>query len=111
MRSSFLPIALAALCSCAIAAPPLDSARQQELAYLLKQDCGSCHGMTLRGGLGPPLLSSALAEKPDEYLQIIIAKGVAVRGMPPWKGILSEADINHIIKLLRTNAVVEEQEP
>ena len=27
--------------------------RQEELIYRLRQDCGSCHGMTLKGGLGP----------------------------------------------------------
>ena len=30
----------------------LDTARQAELLYLLKHDCGSCHGMTRKGGLG-----------------------------------------------------------
>jgi mono/diheme cytochrome c family protein len=32
----------------------LDTARQAELLHLLKHDCGSCHGMTRKGGLGPP---------------------------------------------------------
>ena len=34
----------------ASAAPGVD--RQAQLRDLLHQDCGSCHGMTLRGGLG-----------------------------------------------------------
>ena len=34
----------------------VDAARQNELLYFIKHDCGSCHGMTLKGGLGPALL-------------------------------------------------------
>ena len=34
------------------AAEPADS-RQAELTHLVKHDCGSCHGMTMKGGLGP----------------------------------------------------------
>jgi len=34
----------------------ISAERQTELLYLLKQDCGSCHGMTLQGGLGSSLL-------------------------------------------------------
>ena len=29
--------------------------RQTELRNLVHQDCGSCHGMRLTGGLGPAL--------------------------------------------------------
>ena len=37
-------------------------ARQQELVHLVRQDCGSCHGMRLAGGLGPALLPARLAD-------------------------------------------------
>ena len=39
-----------------------DATRQAELRYLLKQDCGSCHGMTMKGGLGPALLPQTLKD-------------------------------------------------
>jgi len=39
---------------CLAAEPP--PARQAALVDLVRQDCGSCHGMTLKGGLGRSLL-------------------------------------------------------
>lgn len=60
------------------------AARQANLLYRLKQDCGSCHGMTLKGGLGPPLLPAALQDKPDEALVEIILNGLPGTPMPPW---------------------------
>lgn len=65
-------------------------ARQAELRYLLAQDCGSCHGLTLRGGLGPALTPPALAGKPAEFLQLTILHGRPGTAMPPWRGILTE---------------------
>jgi len=58
--------------------------RQADLIYRLKQDCGSCHGMTLKGGLGPPLLPAALADKPNDALVEIILDGRPGTPMPPW---------------------------
>jgi len=75
--------------------------RQQELTHLLKHDCGSCHGMTLKGGLGPALLPDSLKEKPDELLFITIREGRAGTPMPPWKTQLTDDDIHWIIQLLR----------
>ncbi len=75
--------------------------RQQELRYLIKHDCGSCHGMTLKGGLGPSLQSLALKNKPDELLFITIKEGRPGTPMPPWKSLLTNDDINIIIKILR----------
>lgn len=59
-------------------------ARQKALIYLLRQDCGACHGITLKGSLGPSLLPEALAGKPDDTLVDIILGGVPGTPMPPW---------------------------
>ena len=59
-----------------------DQARQSELIHLLVQDCGSCHGLTLKGGLGPALLPQNLADKDDEYLAEVILQGVPGTPMP-----------------------------
>lgn len=75
--------------------------RQQELTHLLKQDCGSCHGMTLKGGLGTPLTPDVLADRPDELLYVTIMQGRPGTPMPPWQGILSQEDTRWLIKLLR----------
>jgi len=75
--------------------------RKEALKHLLKHDCGSCHGMTLKGGLGPALLAESLKDKPDELLFITIKEGRPGTPMPPWKSQLNEDDINWIIQLLR----------
>ncbi len=85
----------------------LDAQRQAELRHLLLHDCGSCHGMTLQGGLGPALLPEALAGKPDEFLQHTILNGRAGVPMPPWRDILSEAEVAWLVKVLRKGELHE----
>ena len=58
--------------------------RQGDLLHLLRQDCGSCHGLTLKGGLGPPRLPASLAAQEAESLAQIIRDGVPGPPMPPW---------------------------
>lgn len=98
-----LSVVAALACASAIAASDaaVDAARQAELRYLLEQDCGSCHGMTRKGGLGPALLPQNLADKPDELLIATILHGRAGTAMPPWKGQLSEADAAWLVQQLR----------
>lgn len=70
----------------------IDSTRVAELTHLLKHDCGSCHGMTLQGGLGPALLPNALKIRDIPILTQIILQGRPSLGMPGWKELLSEQD-------------------
>lgn len=85
----------------ALAADPSPE-RQKELVRLVRQDCGSCHGMQLTGGLGLPLTPEALRDKPLEGLAATIHAGRPGTAMPPWKTILSEADIRWIVEKLMT---------
>jgi len=87
----------------AFAEPTAD--RQQELRHLLKHDCGSCHGMTLKGGLGPALLPENLTNKPDEVLKQTIIHGRPPTPMPPWLGILTEEEIEWLVMQLRKGDV------
>lgn len=66
--------------------------RARALEHMVIQDCGSCHGLTLRGGLGRPLTPEALAHAAPEGLAAIILDGVPGTAMPPWRPILSEDD-------------------
>jgi cytochrome c55X len=75
--------------------------RQGELLHLLRHDCGSCHGMTLKGGLGPPLLAAGLEGLPAEGLVAIILDGVPGRPMPPWRGLLPETDAAWLVEQLQ----------
>lgn len=79
----------------------IDSDRGAELLYLLKHDCGSCHGMTLKGGLGPSLLPAALVDKPDELLVTTILDGRANTAMPPWKNMLTQDEAEWLTAQLR----------
>lgn len=75
--------------------------RHLQLRHLLRHDCGSCHGMTLRGGLGPALTPEALAGKPLDYLTTMILRGRAGTAMPGWQGLLSEADAQWLARTLK----------
>jgi len=85
--SAAASLLLAMACG-AQAMPP--EARQKELLELLRQDCGSCHGLTLKGGLGPALLPEALRDKPPEFLAATILYGRPGTPMPPWRSFLEE---------------------
>lgn len=67
-----------------------------ELIHIVRQDCGSCHGLTLQGGLGPALTEAALRNRPPEYLSSTILHGHPGTPMPPFRGILDEADAKWI---------------
>jgi cytochrome c55X len=75
-----------------------DAAR---LANLVRQDCGSCHGLTLRGGLGKPLTSENLTGWNREQLTSIILDGVPGTPMPPWRALLSEGEARWIADRLQ----------
>jgi cytochrome c55X len=78
-----------------------DTARQNELLYLLKHDCGSCHGMTRKGGLGPPLLPDSLRDRPNALLVNTVLDGRPGTPMPPWRAELSEQDVRWLVEAMR----------
>lgn len=80
------------------------SARQAELRSLLKNDCGTCHGLTLQGGMGPSLLPEALVAKPDDLLVTTILAGRKGTAMPPWQPFLNREDALWLVKTLRQSA-------
>lgn|SRR5574340_997031 len=83
------------------AAAAVDAPRAAELVRLVRQDCGSCHGMTLKGGLGPPLLPADLRDKPLDALRYTVAFGRPGTAMPGWNSILSDIEIDWIVRRLR----------
>jgi cytochrome c55X len=76
-------------------------ARQAALVELVRQDCGSCHGLTLKGGLGPPLEPAALADKDADFLSYVILHGRRGTPMPPWREHLSEREAQWIAEQLK----------
>ena len=87
-------------CQLAVADDPSPQ-RQSDLLNLLKHDCGSCHGLPPKGGLGPSLMPEALADKNDQLLLDAIQNGRAGTAMPPWRPFLSLDDSRWLIKQLR----------
>jgi cytochrome c55X len=75
--------------------------RQREIVRLLRQDCGSCHGMRLTGGLGPPLTAQALRDKPPASLTATIVGGRPGTAMPPWRPFLSDAEAAWLVARLQ----------
>ncbi len=74
--------------------------RMQELVHMVRQDCGSCHGLTFRGGLGPALTPDALEGKPYEGLLATLYRGRPGTPMPPFMGILTEEESSWIVRQL-----------
>ena len=75
--------------------------RQRQLIQMVRHDCGSCHGLTLAGGLGPALVPSALTAKSLDYLEAVILRGRAGTAMPGWQGLLSAQDAQWIARSLQ----------
>jgi cytochrome c55X len=96
----FAPAALAAQFTDAAAPSTPTPQRQQALVRLVRQDCGSCHGMTLTGGLGPPLTRQALAERSLDSIVATTLYGRPGTPMPPWRSMLSDGDAQWIAQQL-----------
>jgi cytochrome c55X len=103
-RNVLRPFALLILVTAALGtalAAGIDEPRAGELRHLLVQECGSCHGLTMRGGLGPALTPEALTDRDDIYLRAVILHGVPGTPMPPWSWKLSEEEADWLVNLLR----------
>src|SRR3990172_1071541 len=111
----FTPILAVALVAASFAqarpvvAEPLTQQRQIELINIVKHDCGSCHGLTLKGGLGPPLTRAALTDKPSGLLFNTILLGREHTAMPPWDGLLTRQEVDWLVGQLK-NGIDEPQE-
>jgi len=98
-------ILIAAMLSCALPSSAcadvnISNGRQSELVKLVRNDCGSCHGMTLKGGLGPELLPESLRDKDPESLRETILRGRTDTAMPPWSAFISEIEATWIVEQL-----------
>ena len=108
MRASLISALLVAAPVCALQALPAkadsvtDPARQQALIRMVRQDCGSSHGMQLTGGLGPALTREALADIPFDVVVASIVHGRPGTPMPSWKTLLSVADATWIARQLQS---------
>lgn len=77
-----------------------DPTRQAELVKLVRNDCGSCHGLLLNGGLGPELTPRTLRDKSNESLVATILFGRPGTPMPPWQIFMTETEAEWIVENL-----------
>ncbi len=75
--------------------------RAEKLEHMVIQDCGSCHGLTMKGGLGSPLTPDVLAHAEPEGRALIILDGVPGTAMPRWRPVLSEDEALWIARYLK----------
>jgi cytochrome c55X len=98
---------------CALALPLARAAdgpaepRRSEIVHMVRQDCGSCHGLTMKGGLGPSLLPAALKEKSAEQLRFVVLHGRRGTAMPPWSRFLTDAEAAWVVDMLRNGLPVD----
>ena len=80
-------------------APDEAAAKKGESVY--KQNCGTCHGETGRGGQAPSLVRSVLVlhDEKGEEIGPVIKNGRPQAGMPAFGG-LSADDVNNISQYL-----------
>ncbi len=100
MSPAAAAFALLALLNGSAAAEPAP-ARQQTLVRMVRQDCGSCHGMRLTGGLGPALTPAALAGLSADNVAATIFHGRPGTPMPPWRAMLDEQEARWIAERLQ----------
>jgi cytochrome c55X len=98
-------LSLLLLAASAVADQPAPQ-RVAALRHLLVQDCGSCHGLTLAGGLGPPLSPDRLAGKPAELLVQTILDGRPGTAMPPWRPFITPQEAAWLVEQLKRGEAI-----
>lgn len=69
------------------------------------RNCASCHGTDLAGGRGPSLFNPALlAERSDAQLHAAILDGFPASGMPAFRSLLAEDQIDRLLVYLRVRS-------
>lgn len=93
---------VAVICAASLTTAADAEPEPELLQRLVHQDCGSCHGLTLKGGLGPDLRAETLAHYDPDILQTVILDGIPGTPMPPWRPLLTEAEAAWIATYLLT---------
>jgi cytochrome c55X len=100
-RSLALAAVLLAAAGLPAAAQEVSGDHADRLDHLLRHDCGSCHGMTMKGGLGPALLPATLRDRDEDGLVQMILYGNPAKAMPPWGQLLTETEARWIVRRLK----------
>lgn len=101
MREPLTIAAVLALAAGGAQAAEIGPDRAAQLERLVIQDCGSCHGLTLQGGLGRPITPDLMRHYDRDVLRDIILDGIPGTAMPPWRPLMSETEALWIADYLR----------
>ncbi|GIT86727.1 cytochrome c [Roseobacter sp. OBYS 0001] len=93
-------LAIFVLAAPSVGAEALPQAEQDRLAHFVQQDCGSCHGLKMTGGLGSAITPEALEGHTVDGLTSIILDGIPGTAMPPWRPLLTEIEAQWIAEYL-----------
>lgn len=105
-RKTLIALVAVASATTAAAAEEMDT---QRLRSLLLHDCGSCHGLTLQGGLGPPLTARALEDRSLSMLINTILDGRPGTPMPGWRDLLSIEEVRWLAATLKRGVDSDEK--
>lgn len=79
--------------------------RRSELLYFVEQNCPACHGIRMRGSIGPALSKANLQHLSVNAVTLTILYGLTDKGMPAWEAQLSERDAYWIAELLKRGGI------
>ena len=91
--------------------PAPSAERQSALVRMVRQDCGSCHGMRLTGGLGPAITPQALEGKPLLSMASTIYGGRPGTPMPGWSAMLTLEESHWVAQQLAEGFPEESRRP
>ncbi|MFQ5649266.1 MAG: c-type cytochrome [bacterium] len=103
--SPFLSLIVCLACQ---AEPPADITDPGELLFLgyakKEVNCARCHGPQGRGGMLAPGIQDVFKKYDEETIADIIeeGKGDDKEAMPPLEGVITEEELHHLIRFLRT---------
>lgn len=64
--------------------------------------CASCHGARGEGGIGPSFRNDEWIHGSEvATIQRVLNQGVLEKGMPPWKDVLRQEEINELVAYVR----------
>jgi DNA-binding beta-propeller fold protein YncE/cytochrome c553 len=85
-----------------LAVAPMSATAGEAVPNLFKTHCASCHGEDRLGGSGPALIPESLARIKPEAILTTVAAGRPATKMPPFGDIMSDAEINALVKFVLT---------
>lgn len=94
----------------AAVAPPEPGGNPVEGAAIFQATCVTCHGEDGAGTDRAPVLNDPenIAKHDDTFYRDVITEGRLEQGMPRWGQVLSPAEINNLVALIRGWASSEE---